>query len=120
MLLAVYFPLSEFPFLADILSGLENGNASSFITATELIPEYLIPDDVDTMIKCVDGYGRSNYTTIENYEMYVDLLEGQSKYFGEVWPNNAGGVLCRSVELQIPDSVMFQGISTSYWPFNKE
>jgi pimeloyl-ACP methyl ester carboxylesterase len=120
MLLAVYFPLSEFPFLADILSGLENGNASSFITATELIPGYLIPDDFDTMIKCVDGYGRSNYTTIEDYEMYVDLLDGQSKYFGEVWPNNADGVLCRSVKLQIPDSVMFQGISISYWPFNKE
>ena len=51
MLMAVYPPLSEFPYLADILSGLENGNASSFMTATELVGKFLIPEDVDTMIK---------------------------------------------------------------------
>jgi pimeloyl-ACP methyl ester carboxylesterase len=118
MLLAVYFPLSVFPYLADILSGLENGDASSFVTATELVGPFLIPEDVDTMIKCVDGYGRSNYTTIEDYEEYVDILDGQSKYFGEVWPNNADGVLCRSVKLQLPESVIFQGMSTSYWQFS--
>jgi pimeloyl-ACP methyl ester carboxylesterase len=114
MLLSVYLPLQYFPFLADILSGLENNNSTLFQTATDLVPSLLIPQDVDTMIKCVDGYGRSNYTTIETYQQYVHRLEGQSKYFGEVWPNNAAGVLCRSVGLQVPESVIFKGTL----PFN--
>jgi pimeloyl-ACP methyl ester carboxylesterase len=114
-LLAVYVPLWGFPVLADILSGLENGNNLAFLAGSDLVSEYLLPaQDSDVMIKCVDGYGRSNYTTIEDYEDYVELLDSQSKWFGEVWPNNAAGVLCRSVELQIPEGVEFQGMFPSY------
>jgi hypothetical protein len=108
-------PLWGFPLLADILSGLENGNASAFLTASDLVSQFLLPaGDADVLIKCIDGYGRSNYTTIEDYENYIGLLDSQSKYFGEVWPNNAAGVLCTSFELQMPEGVEFQGIFTLY------
>lgn len=112
-LLAVYLPLWGFPLLADILSGLENGNTSAFLAASDLVNQFLLPaGDADVLIKCIDGYGRSNYTTIEDYENYIGLLDSQSKYFGEVWPNNAAGVLCRSFELQMPEGVEFQGMFT--------
>lgn len=98
-LLAVYLRLWGFPILADILSGLENSNNSAFLTASDLVNQFLLPgQDSDVLIKCIDGYGRTNYTTIEDHENYIGLLDSQSKYFGEVWPNNAAGVLCRSVE----------------------
>jgi hypothetical protein len=75
--------------LADILSGLENGNTSAFLTASNLVNQFLLPArDADVLIKCIDGYGRSNYTTVEDYENYIGFLDSQSKYFGEVWPNN--------------------------------
>jgi hypothetical protein len=73
-LLAVYFPLWSFPILADVLSGLENGNASAFLTASDLIDQFLLPSqDTDVLIKCIDGYGRSNYTTIEATRITSDF-----------------------------------------------
>jgi hypothetical protein len=48
--------LAELLLLADILSGLENGNASYFLTLSDLIPEFPDPsDDTDILIKCIDG-----------------------------------------------------------------
>ena len=120
-LLAVYFPLWSFPVFADVLSVLENGNASAFLTASDLFDQFLLPSqDTDVLVKCIDGYGRSNYTTIEAYENYIGLLDSQSHYFGEVWPNNAAGVFCRSFELQLPGGVEFQGKFASYSHSSRE
>lgn len=63
--------------------------------------------DAGNLARCIDGYGRSNFTAIEDFEDYVNLLDGQSKYFGEVWPNNANTVLCRSLELGLPENGSF-------------
>jgi pimeloyl-ACP methyl ester carboxylesterase len=114
MLLAVYFPLSGFPLLSDILASIESDNSSAFMGASDLVSGFLVSDDASVMIKCIDAYGRSNYSTIEDYRAYVKLLEHQSHYLGEAWPVNADGVLCRSVDLQVPKSITFQGMPNAF------
>jgi hypothetical protein len=105
MLSATYIPLQGFPLLSDILFALEQGNGSAVVTGSE----WTLGPDVDTLVKCVDGYGKTNFTTLGDFEDYVEFLEGQSKYFGEVWPNNADGVLCRSLDLDLPKNGSFPG-----------
>jgi pimeloyl-ACP methyl ester carboxylesterase len=98
LLSATYAPLQRFPSLSDILLDLEQGNGSAAVTGSE----WTLGPDINTLVKCVDGYARTNFTKLDDYEEYIELLEGQSKYFGEVWPNNADGVLCRSLDLDLP------------------
>lgn len=98
LLQALYAPLAGFPALADTLSSLEQGNGSMIVNAWN----WTLGPDINTLIKCVDAYAKNNFSELQDYENYVTLLEGQSKYFGEVWPNNADGVLCRSFDLDIP------------------
>jgi pimeloyl-ACP methyl ester carboxylesterase len=95
---ALYNPSQSFPGVADTLLALEQGNGSSLTPA----PSLVIGPDVSQLIKCVDGYNRGNYSTLQDFENYIEILNAQSHYFGEVWPNNADGVLCRSFDADLP------------------
>ncbi|GIJ86595.1 hypothetical protein Asppvi_005485 [Aspergillus pseudoviridinutans] len=116
---ALYAPLSGFPVLADVLSGLERGNTSTYVTA---VTDGFLPanpcnnesgkngtTDVNTLIKCVDGYAGQKFENLTDYRNYVDTLTSQSLFFGEVWPNNANGILCRSFEAKPPKSGRLPG-----------
>ncbi|OCL12579.1 hypothetical protein AOQ84DRAFT_395589 [Glonium stellatum] len=118
MIEAMYNSLSGFPLLSDLLVALEQRNGSAVIAA---VTQWSIPAnpcnngtvgntvDSGTLIKCVDGWNGTHFKTIEEYQGYVDTLMNQSKFFGEVWPNNANGVSCRSFEMQPPESGMLPG-----------
>ncbi|RHZ70192.1 hypothetical protein CDV55_106780 [Aspergillus turcosus] len=54
--------------------------------------------DVNRLIKCVDGYAGHKFENLTDYRNYVDTLTLQSRFFGEVSPNNADGILCRSFD----------------------
>ncbi|OKL60646.1 hypothetical protein UA08_04053 [Talaromyces atroroseus] len=110
---ALYTPLMYFPILADVLSSLEAGNTTDYLAA---VMSGSIPADpcnngtigstidTDTLIKCVDGYGGTKYATLEEYRAYVETLTYESEVFGEVWPNNANTVACRSFDVEIPEA----------------
>lgn len=106
MLQAVYAPVQRFPPLADALLALENGDGSQVIGGISSVND---AHDVEIVIKCVDGYHRTNLSSLEAFEHYVTLLEGQSKYFGDAWPTNSNNVLCRSLKLSTSDTRSFSG-----------
>lgn len=116
MVQATYAPLQGFPELADILSTLEKGNTTAYVAAvTDLsIPadpcNYNYPEtgtkDIQTLIKCADGGASPAHDqipkTFSEYKSYINDLTKQSSFFGEVWPTNANGVLCRSLDVTPP------------------
>lgn len=120
ILSAMYTPLSQFPELADILSGLEQGNISAYVTGVTAgnLPANPCSDgsgknetiDVNTLIKCVDGYAGHRFEDLSQYRYYVDNLTAQSPFFGEVWPNNAGTIMCRSFNATPPKSGRLPGM----------
>lgn len=77
ILIATYSPLSSFPVLADVLSGSERGNTSAYVTAVTdgFIPANLCNNgsgrkgtvDVNTLIKCVDGYAGHKFENLTDY-----------------------------------------------------
>ncbi|KAJ5620630.1 hypothetical protein N7510_004614 [Penicillium lagena] len=112
-LMATYTPHVQFPQLADVLTELETGNVSAYMSA---ITSGSLPanacnngsvsttEDVNTLIKCVDGYSGHRFQDISQFRDYYNLLTFQSSFFGEVWPNNANGVSCRSFHVSPPKS----------------
>lgn len=106
MLLGVYFPPQKFPVLADILTALEAGDGSLI---TDIPSSYLWGPDVNVLIKCVDSYGNTNFTTLDEYQAYVDILTNESKSLGDTWANNAATALCSSLELDLPQGGSFPG-----------
>lgn len=114
MLWAVYAPVQRFPLLADALVALENGDGSQVMSGLENVAD---ADDVDTMIKCIDGYRGTNLSTLEAYQNYVALLESESHYFGDAWPTNANNVLCRSLNLTTSDTPSFSGMLWSWFQY---
>lgn len=120
ILSAMYTPLSQFPELADVLSGLEQGNISAYVSAVTdgNLPANPCNDgsgkngtiDVNTLIKCVDGYAGHQFEDLSQYRHYVDNMTTQSSFFGEVWPNNAGTVMCRSFNGPPPRSGRLPGM----------
>ncbi|XHG09727.1 hypothetical protein AWENTII_012769 [Aspergillus wentii] len=114
---ALYIPVTYFPQLADVLSGLERGNATAYMNA---VAGWSIPAnpcnngtagstvDVNTLIRCVDGIGSHKFTNLSQYRDYVETLTKQSRYFGEVWPTNALGVACRSLDVEPPKSARLE------------
>lgn len=109
LLQSTYITLLEFPPLADALLELENGNSTALLSASA----FLVTTDSDTMIRCIDSYTRNNLTTLQDYQSYVELLEGQSKYLGDTWPTNSNGILCRALKPNLPESMTFQGTLVS-------
>jgi hypothetical protein len=109
MLLAVYFPTSNFPLLADMLAALEAGDGSLI---TDIPSSYLWGPDVNVLIKCVDAYGNTNLTSIDAYQAWVDVQMNQSKYLGDTWANNAAPALCSSLDIALPKGGSFPGLSS--------
>ncbi|KAK5335645.1 hypothetical protein LTR43_012622, partial [Exophiala xenobiotica] len=112
MLSATYQPIQLFPGLADVFLALENGNGSLAVDGTDFVSNDEDTDDthdVDTVVKCIDGYRRTTFTTLQDFENYVKILTNQSKYFGDAWPVNSDTVLCRSLELQNITTRSFSG-----------
>lgn len=107
MLEALYQPVIDFPTLSDALDALERGIGFD----PSLAPDFLLGPDVNTMIFCVDGYKRNvnNFTTVQEYASYANLLISQSKYIGEAGPTNTRPALCRSLNVAIPESGIFKG-----------
>ncbi|KAL2783671.1 TAP-like protein-domain-containing protein [Aspergillus keveii] len=115
---AVFQPLGAFPILAAVLAGLEEGDATAYVAAATggLLPANPCNNgtqgttqDIGVVIKCVDGYPSNPLKTLDEYKDYVESQNAQSKFFGEVWPNNANGVLCRSFEVEPPKSGRLHG-----------
>jgi pimeloyl-ACP methyl ester carboxylesterase len=115
---ALYDPLANFPILADILSGLEEGNTTNYMQAVTSgsIPANPCNNgtsgstvDADTLIKCVDGYGGQKFENVGEYRAYVENLTHESAFFGEVWPNNANTVACRAFTAELPELGKLQG-----------
>ncbi|RYO94770.1 hypothetical protein DL766_000033 [Monosporascus sp. MC13-8B] len=104
---ALYSPLGEFPALADVLTGLENGNATGI--ANYFASSYYVRRDTNAVIRCSDSYGRNSLVTIDDYREYAEHVAAQSRYVGDIWPNYVDSVVCRSFEPDLPDSMIFQG-----------
>ncbi|KIW12401.1 hypothetical protein PV08_09678 [Exophiala spinifera] len=109
MLYGVYFPTQNFPVLADIFASVEAGDGSLI---SDIDTSLLWGPDVNVLIKCVDAYGNNNFTSLDEYKAYVEILTNQSKSFGTAWPNNAAPILCDSLDLNIPRGGSFPGLST--------
>ena len=110
MLQALYSPIQSFPGLSDALLTLENGNGSLVVGGTSFVSgDDGETHDFDTVIKCVDGYRGTNFTTLQDFRNYVQALTNQSKYFGDTWPDSANNVLCRSLQLEGIQTRSFSG-----------
>ncbi|KAL4778172.1 TAP-like protein-domain-containing protein [Aspergillus varians] len=129
MLQAMYTPLEGFPNLAAILSGLEQGDTSAYAAAvtsgaTPANPcNYQITgatstQDINTLVKCVDGARIHDFQYLTQFEDYVGDLNTQSHFFGEVWPNNANAVTCRSFQVSPSETGKLSGsiLETRYTP----
>ncbi|KAL3457450.1 Alpha/Beta hydrolase protein [Aspergillus heterothallicus] len=120
ILQAMYSPLDGFPNLATILAGLEQGDTTAYeATVTSgAIPaspcNYAINGttstrDINTLIKCVDGASGTKFANLSEFESYVKIMNEQSAFFGDVWPNNANGVACRSFNVSPPSNSRLPG-----------
>ncbi|RDW72365.1 uncharacterized protein DSM5745_07537 [Aspergillus mulundensis] len=117
---AVYAPVSYFPILADVLAGLEQGNATAYTAAvtggfTVVNPctansSSSIPD-ISPVIRCVDGVnGSQRIETLAEYQEYASYLSNQSQVLGEAWANIANGVSCRSFEVHPHETGKLHGL----------
>ncbi|RYP66543.1 hypothetical protein DL770_008785 [Monosporascus sp. CRB-9-2] len=104
---ALYWPLDEFPALADTLAELENGNGTGI--ANYFATSYFIRSDASAQIRCSDSYGRNRLLTIDDYREYAEYVAAQSRYIGDIWPNFVDPVVCRAFEPDLPESIIFQG-----------
>jgi hypothetical protein len=88
ILQAMCSPREGFPNLATVLSELEQGNTTAYSAvvtsgATPASPcNYAIngttsTQDINTLIKCVDGAGASNFSNLAEFEEYVAILNKQ-------------------------------------------
>ena len=120
ILQAMYFPLTNFPQLADVLSGLEQGNFSAYVAAVTSSTLPADPcnngtsgstTDISTLIKCIDGYAGHKFQNVHQYQDYVGMLTLDSPFFGEVWPNNANTVSCRAFNGTPPESARLTGMA---------
>lgn len=57
----------------------------------------------------MDRYNGTQYATLDEYRAYVETLAYESEYFGDVWPNNANTVTCRSFEVEVPETGKLPG-----------
>jgi pimeloyl-ACP methyl ester carboxylesterase len=103
----LYTPLASFPSMADILHQLERGNASALAGMFE--GSVNIGYDAGVVIRCADSYRRNKIVTIEEFRGFVQYAVSKSKYTGDIWPVYAETILCESFQLQLSDSLVFQG-----------
>lgn len=103
----VYVPLARFPVMADILHQLESGNASALAGTFDSLGSLTF--DAGRVIQCADSYRRNKLTTIEEFRSYAEYTASTSKYIGDIIPIFFETILCRSVQPQLPDSMVVQG-----------
>ncbi|KAJ5292059.1 hypothetical protein N7478_001310 [Penicillium angulare] len=118
MALEIMYSPSEFPTLADAFSDLERRNTSGYLTVMDIASGPVNPCSNGTdgssgdpliLIKCVDAWDGLKFDDIEQYRQYVNDLEDKSPFFGEVWPQTAATVLCRSLDAIPPKSARVTG-----------
>ncbi|KAF2181145.1 alpha/beta-hydrolase [Zopfia rhizophila CBS 207.26] len=110
-----YFPIPRFPIIAQVLTELEVGNATSLHAAKSgariVSPTDSPPYDMRearTLVSCVDAYGRFNASTIEEYTDYIDLMVNTSQYGGLAVASIVGPI-CRKLNVYPPESQAFSG-----------
>ncbi|KAJ4294006.1 hypothetical protein N0V90_007695 [Kalmusia sp. IMI 367209] len=118
----VYFPNANFPLLARILAGLEQGDGAllaQIARAGVRTDECSTPniDDVPDIepghfIACTDSNGRFNLSTFEAFEAHAELLVDESAYLGDAWAA-ATSVNCRSLNIKAPESQILTGTPSS-------
>ena len=102
----LYLPRALFPVMADILHQVERGDVSALAGMWE---RFYITSDARLLIQCADSYRRNRLTTIEEFQSYVEATTSASKYIGDIYPIFIGTILCRSMQPQLPDSMVVQG-----------
>ncbi|KAF2794937.1 hypothetical protein K505DRAFT_303100 [Melanomma pulvis-pyrius CBS 109.77] len=117
-----YSPSAYFPFLAQVLAGLENRNGSLLATFSgegARIDECSTDDESNAQqiepryyIACNDANDRFNLSTIEAWTEHVDTLVDESKYLGEAWAAGTA-INCRSLKVYSPESQIFTGVPSS-------
>ncbi|KAI9044047.1 alpha/beta hydrolase [Aspergillus affinis] len=115
----LYDPLSNFPLLANVLAGLEQGNTTAYslaVTSGSILPfnpcnngTVGSTQDYPVMIECVDGYNGHKIQNITEFSDWVKALNTESKFFGEVFATNSGAVSCRSVDVTPPETGRIHG-----------
>lgn len=107
---ALYAPIRLFPFMADALSQLERGNATSLAGQFASLNSTF---DARLAIMCADSHRKNNLTSLDAYRKYVEYTVGKSKYVGDLWPIYQDPTLCRSMDVTLPDSMMVGGMYAS-------
>lgn len=111
LVFGIYQPLIYFPIMADVFVQLEKGNASALLGMSEKL--YLdSEDDGGVITRCVDSYRDNKLITIEDWKDYIENTISSSKYIGDIFPILARTILCRSLQPQLPDSMMLQGTTS--------
>lgn len=112
----IYNPLAMFPGMADILHQVERGNVSAL---AGMYDQSNSISDARLAITCTDSHRRNKLTTIEEFRAWTEYLASKSKYIGDIYPSLLEGILCRSFDPQLPDSMVVQGISLSHFLSSK-
>lgn len=110
-----YFPVSQFPIIAQVISELEAGDATS-LWAAKAAARIVSPTDgfaydpreVRTLTSCLDAGGRFNTSTIEEYTEHVDFMANRSQY-GGLAVTGIIGPICRNLNVFPPESQAFEG-----------
>ncbi|KAL4735899.1 Alpha/Beta hydrolase protein [Aspergillus similis] len=100
---AIYNPLANFQSMADILYQLERGNVSALVGPFDGFDSI---SDARLVIQCADSYRSNRLTTFEEFKSYVEYTTSHSRYIGDMYPIGLDNILCRSLQPQLPDSMM--------------
>lgn len=107
----LYNPLAMFPEMADILHQAERGNVSAL---AGMYDQSNSISDARLAITCTDSYRRNRLTTLDEFKSWAEYLISKSRYIGDIYPSLLEGILCRSFDPQLPDSMVVQGTSLSH------
>lgn len=103
---SLYLPTARFPAMAEILSQVENGNASALVGRFRDLMAY---SNVRISIFCADSYRRNKLATVDDFRDFAEYTASASKYAGSVWPILQDSMLCRWIRPDLPDSMVMKG-----------
>ncbi|OJI96496.1 hypothetical protein ASPVEDRAFT_48673 [Aspergillus versicolor CBS 583.65] len=101
----LYNPQAMFPGMADILHHAERGNVSAL---ANMYDQSNSISDARLAITCTDSYRRNKLTTLDEFKSWAEYLVSKSKYIGDIYPSLLEGILCRSFNPQLPDSMVIK------------
>ncbi|CAI6333627.1 unnamed protein product [Periconia digitata] len=102
---SLYLPISKFPAMADILHQVESGNVTSLVGMFSNLNTTV---DARLAIMCTDSSRTNKLTSIDEFKDFVEYTTSKSKYLGDLWPIFQDPVLCRSLQPELPDSMLVQ------------